>query len=35
MEISSGVIPGVLRVSVRIENIVDIKNDLEQALNAV
>ena len=32
-QLSSGVIPGVLRVSVGIENIEDIKNDLEQALN--
>jgi O-acetylhomoserine/O-acetylserine sulfhydrylase len=32
-QISSGVIPGVLRVSVGIENIEDIKNDLDQALN--
>jgi len=34
-QLSSGVIPGVLRLSVGIENIVDIKNDLDQALNAV
>jgi O-acetylhomoserine/O-acetylserine sulfhydrylase len=33
-QISSGVIPGVLRLSVGIENILDIKADLEQALNA-
>ncbi len=33
-QISSGVIPGVLRVSVGIENIEDIKNDLEQAFNS-
>jgi O-acetylhomoserine/O-acetylserine sulfhydrylase len=33
-QISSGVVPGVLRVSVGIENIEDIKNDLEQALNS-
>ena len=32
-QLSSGVIPGVLRVSVGIENIEDIKNDLDQALN--
>ena len=32
-QLSSGVISGVLRVSVGIENIEDIKNDLEQALN--
>jgi O-acetylhomoserine/O-acetylserine sulfhydrylase-like pyridoxal-dependent enzyme len=32
-QLSSGVIPGVLRVSVGIENIEDIKNDLEQALS--
>ena len=32
-QISSGVVPGVLRVSVGIENISDIKADLEQALN--
>ena len=32
-QLSSGVVPGVLRVSVGIENIEDIKNDLEQALN--
>lgn len=34
-QLSSGVIPGALRVSVGIENIADIKADLEQALNAV
>jgi O-acetylhomoserine (thiol)-lyase len=34
-QLSSGVIPGALRLSVGIENIADIKNDLEQALNAV
>jgi O-acetylhomoserine (thiol)-lyase len=34
-QLSSGVIPGVLRLSVGIENIQDIKNDIEQALNAV
>ena len=34
-QISSGVIPGVLRISVGIENIMDIKNDLEQALNVI
>jgi len=32
-QLSSGVVPGVLRVSVGIENIQDIKNDLNQALN--
>ncbi len=32
---SSGVVPGSLRLSVGIENIVDIKADLEQALNLV
>lgn len=34
-QLSSGVVPGVLRLSVGIENILDIKNDIEQALNAV
>ena len=34
-QLSSGVVPGVLRLSVGIENILDIKNDLDQALNAV
>lgn len=34
-QLSSGVIPGVLRVSVGIENIADIKNDLEQALSII
>lgn len=34
-QLSSGVIPGALRVSAGIENIIDIKNDLEQALNAI
>jgi len=34
-QLSSGVIPGVLRVSVGIENIADIKADLEQALSLV
>jgi O-acetylhomoserine (thiol)-lyase len=34
-QLSSGVVPGVLRLSVGIENIQDIKNDLDQALNAV
>jgi len=34
-QLSSGVVPGVLRLSVGIENIEDIKNDIEQALNAV
>jgi O-acetylhomoserine/O-acetylserine sulfhydrylase len=33
-QLSSGVVPGVLRLSVGIENIQDIKNDLDQALNA-
>ena len=32
-QLSSGVVPGVLRVSVGIENISDIKNDLDQAFN--
>jgi O-acetylhomoserine (thiol)-lyase len=32
-QIDSGVIAGVLRISVGIENILDIKNDLAQALN--
>jgi O-acetylhomoserine/O-acetylserine sulfhydrylase len=32
---SSGVVPGVLRLSVGIENIVDIKNDIEQAFNTL
>lgn len=34
-QLSSGVIPGALRLSVGIENIEDIKNDLEQALNLI
>jgi O-acetylhomoserine (thiol)-lyase len=34
-QLSSGVVPGVLRLSVGIENIQDIKNDLDQALNAI
>ncbi len=34
-QISSGVIPGVLRISVGIENIEDIKADLQQALDLV
>jgi O-acetylhomoserine/O-acetylserine sulfhydrylase len=34
-QLSSGVVPGVLRLSVGIENVQDIKNDIEQALNAV
>jgi O-acetylhomoserine/O-acetylserine sulfhydrylase len=34
-QLSSGVIPGVLRLSVGIENILDIKADLEQALNTI
>jgi len=32
-QLSSGVVPGVLRLSVGIEDIRDIKNDLEQALS--
>jgi O-acetylhomoserine/O-acetylserine sulfhydrylase len=32
-QLSSGVVPGVLRLSVGIENIQDIKNDIDQALN--
>jgi O-acetylhomoserine/O-acetylserine sulfhydrylase len=32
---SSGVLPGMLRISVGIENIEDIKADLEQALNGI
>jgi O-acetylhomoserine/O-acetylserine sulfhydrylase len=34
-QLSSGVVPGALRLSVGIENIIDIKNDLEQALNSL
>jgi O-acetylhomoserine (thiol)-lyase len=34
-QLSSGVIPGVLRLSVGIENILDIKNDIDQALNGI
>lgn len=34
-QLSSGVIPGVLRLSVGIENILDIKADLDQALNSI
>jgi O-acetylhomoserine (thiol)-lyase len=34
-QLSSGVIPGVLRVSIGIENIADIKTDLEQALSII
>lgn len=34
-QVSSGVIPGVLRVSVGIENIGDIKNDIEQAFKSL
>jgi O-acetylhomoserine/O-acetylserine sulfhydrylase len=34
-QLSSGVVPGVLRLSVGIENIQDIKNDIEQAINAL
>jgi O-acetylhomoserine (thiol)-lyase len=32
---ASGVEPGLLRISVGIENIEDIKADLEQALNTI
>jgi O-acetylhomoserine (thiol)-lyase len=34
-QLSSGVVPGVLRLSVGIENIQDIKNDIDQAINGV
>ena len=34
-QLSSGVIPGSLRLSVGIENIEDIKNDLEQAMSLI
>jgi O-acetylhomoserine/O-acetylserine sulfhydrylase-like pyridoxal-dependent enzyme len=34
-QLSSGVVPGVLRLSVSIENILDIKNDLELALSLI
>jgi O-acetylhomoserine (thiol)-lyase len=34
-QLSSGVVAGVLRLSVGIEDIQDIKNDLDQALNAL
>jgi O-acetylhomoserine (thiol)-lyase len=34
-QLASGVIPGVLRVSVGIENIEDIKQDLEQAFSKI
>jgi O-acetylhomoserine/O-acetylserine sulfhydrylase len=34
-QINAGVVPGLLRVSVGIENIIDIKNDLSQALNLI
>ncbi len=34
-QLSAGVIPGSLRLSVGIENIDDIRNDLEQALNLI
>ncbi len=34
-QLSSGVIPGALRLSAGIENIIDIRNDLEQALNLI
>ncbi len=32
-QLSTGVVPGVLRLSVGIEHIGDIKSDLDQALN--
>jgi O-acetylhomoserine (thiol)-lyase len=34
-QLSTGVVPGVLRLSVGIENIKDIKNDIEQAFNVL
>jgi len=34
-KISSGVLPGLLRISVGIENIEDIKADIEQAFKAI
>jgi O-acetylhomoserine/O-acetylserine sulfhydrylase len=34
-QLSSGVVPGALRLSVGIENIIDIRNDIEQALSTV
>jgi O-acetylhomoserine/O-acetylserine sulfhydrylase len=34
-QLSSGVVPGVLRLSVGIEDILDIKNDLEQAFDTI
>ncbi len=34
-QLKSGVVPGALRVSVGIENIADIKADLEQAFAAI
>jgi len=34
-QLSTGVVPGVLRLSVGIENIADIRNDIEQALNSI
>ncbi len=34
-QLMSGVVPGALRLSVGIENITDIKNDIEQALNTL
>jgi len=34
-QLSTGVVPGVLRLSVGIENITDIRNDIEQALNSL
>jgi O-acetylhomoserine/O-acetylserine sulfhydrylase len=34
-QLRSGVVAGVLRLSVGIENILDIKNDIEQAFNTL
>jgi len=34
-KISAGVFPGLLRISVGIENIIDIKADIEQAFEAI
>ena len=34
-QLSSGVVPGALRLSVGIENVKDIKADLEQAFNLI
>jgi O-acetylhomoserine (thiol)-lyase len=34
-QLSTGVVPGVLRLSVGIENFADIRNDIEQALNSL